>query len=199
MSSTPDSASAAARRRSRASDSALRILVENHRVFLRFLARRVGDRQTAEDILQEAFGRAITKIAGLRDDESAVAWFYRLLRNAVTDHFRRASVSSGALERFAAEVDVAVPAPEVRGEICRCVAWLAASLKPEYAEALKRVEVDGISVRAYAVERGISDSSAGVRVFRARAALRKQVLASCRTCADHGCVDCTCRSRGRST
>jgi len=197
--STLDSESGPAPQTSNASDAALQTLVENHRVFLRFLERRVGNRETAEDLLQEAFGRAITKIADLRDDESAMAWFYRLLRNAVIDHYRHAAVSSGALERFAAELDEAVPAPEVRGEICGCVARLATSLKPEYAEALRRVEIDGLSVKAYADEQRISASNAGVRVFRARAALRKQVVASCGTCAEHGCVDCTCGSRRRPT
>jgi len=179
----------------KASEAALQTLVENHRVFLRFLERRVRNRETAEDILQEAFGRAITSLGALRDEESAVAWFYRLLRNAVIDHYRRTAASSAAIERFAAELDDAVPPPEVRGEICRCVARLAPTLKPEYADALKRVEVDGLSVRAYAEEQGLSANNAGVRVFRARAALRKQVVASCGTCAEHGCTDCTCGSR----
>lgn len=173
-------------------EQALQILVENHRAFLRFVERRVRDRETAEDIVQEAFGKAITAVEGLRDEESAVAWFYRLLRNAVIDHYRRTAASSGALERFAAEVDEVVPAPEVRGEICRCVKQLAVTLKPEYAEALKRVEIDGISVKDYALEQGISPNNASVRLLRARQALRKQVVASCGTCAEHGCIDCTC-------
>jgi hypothetical protein len=29
-------------------------------------------------------------------------------------------------------------------------------------------------------------------VFRAREALRKQVAVSCGTCAEHGCLNCTC-------
>ena len=33
-------------------------LVENHRAFLAFLQNRVGRREVAEDILQEAFARA---------------------------------------------------------------------------------------------------------------------------------------------
>jgi DNA-directed RNA polymerase specialized sigma24 family protein len=33
------------------------VLLENHRRFLAFLERRVGDRAVAEDILQEAFVR----------------------------------------------------------------------------------------------------------------------------------------------
>ncbi len=187
-----DPTDAAQSRRGKTSDEALQILVQNHRAFLGFLERRVGSHETAEDLLQEAFGRAVTHLDGLRDKESAVAWFYRLLRNAVTDHYRRTAVSSGALERFAAELSEAVPAPEVRGEICGCVTRLTATLKPEYAEALKRVEIDGLSVKAYAEEQGISTNNAGVRVFRARDALRKQVVASCGTCAEHGCRDCTC-------
>nr|MBA3538947.1 RNA polymerase subunit sigma-70 [Deltaproteobacteria bacterium] len=62
----------------------------------------------------------------------------------------------------------------------------------EYADALRRIEVDGVSVKDYAEEAGISSSNAGVRVFRAREALRRQVARSCGTCATHGCLDCTC-------
>ena len=69
---------------------------------------------------------------------------------------------------------------------------LAATLKPEFSDALLRIELDGISVKDYATEAGISNSNAAVRVFRAREALRKQVARSCGTCADHGCLDCTC-------
>ena len=84
------------------------------------------------------------------------------------------------------------PDIEMRGAICQCVGALAATLKAEYAEALRTVEVEGIAVKDYAERAGISTSNAGVRVFRAREALRKQVARSCGTCADHGCLDCTC-------
>jgi RNA polymerase sigma-70 factor (ECF subfamily) len=74
------------------------------------------------------------------------------------------------------------------------VTRLADTLKPEYAAALRRIEVDGISVKAFAEEQGISTSNAAVRVFRAREALRRQLAVSCGTCAEHGCVSCTCES-----
>src|SRR5688572_24291795 len=61
-------------------------LVANHREFLAFVQRRVGDRAQAEEILQEAFVRSIAKADTIRD--SAVAWFYRVLRNAIIDHQR---------------------------------------------------------------------------------------------------------------
>jgi RNA polymerase sigma factor (sigma-70 family) len=172
--------------------ASLATLVENHRAFLRFLERRVGSKETAEDLLQEAFGRAITHLSTLRDGESAVAWFYRLLRNAVIDHYRRTAAAGSALERFAADLDESVPPPEVADQVCACVARLAATLKPEYADALNEIDVKGTPVKDYAATHGLTANNAGVRVFRARQALRSQVIASCGTCADHGCLDCSC-------
>ena len=174
-------------------------LVDNHRQFLGFLERRLGDRAIAEDILQDAFVKSIEKGVHVRDQSSAVSWFYRMLRNAIIDHHRRSGTRNRALEGLARELEGAVePPPELHEAICGCVSRLATTLKPEYAEALRRIEIDGASVQDFAAEAGISANNAAVRVFRARDALRKQVKASCRTCADHGCVDCTCGSRKNS-
>lgn len=168
-------------------------LVESHRTFLGFLERRLGDRTLAEDILQDAFVKSIERGADLRDDEAAVAWFYRMLRNAVVDHDRRDSARGRALEGLAREMRDAIEPPhEMHGAICGCIGRLARTLKPEYASAIERVEVDGASMQTYAEEHGISANNAAVRVFRAREALRKQVRASCGTCAEHGCMECSC-------
>jgi RNA polymerase sigma factor (sigma-70 family) len=171
----------------------IRALVENRREFLGFLERRVGRRDLAEDILQEAFARGLDKLETLRDDEAVVAWFYRALRNATVDHHRRAQVADRALSRFAEEITTTEePNETVHAEACRCVLRLADTLKPEYADALRRVEVEGASVKSFADEQGITTNNAAVRLFRAREALRRQVAASCGSCATHGCTACTC-------
>lgn len=175
------------------SSEAVAALVANHRAFLAFLERRVGSRAIAEDILHEAFVKGMERGGSLLADESAVAWFYRMLRNAVVDHYRRGAASARKVEAFARELETRDDSV-VRAEVCQCIATLTAALKPEYAEALKRVEIDGLSVKSYAEEAGISANNAGVRVFRARDALRREVARSCGTCADHGCLDCSCES-----
>jgi len=165
--------------------AATQALVENHRAFLGFLEKRVGSRALAEDLLQDAFAKGLDRLDELREGESTVAWFYRVLRNAVIDHWRRSDVKARRLETFAAELRDAVEAPpEVLAVACQCVNRLAVALKPEYAEALRRIEVDGVSVKDFAAEVGISPGNAAVRVFRARDALRKQVVRSCGTCAE---------------
>ena len=178
-----------------AEPDAISRLVDNHRNFLGFLERRVGSRAVAEDILQDAFTRSLDKVAGLRKEESAVAWFYRVLRNAVMDHRRRCAADDRKLEAFATELEAnSDPGDGLRGAICRCVSELSGTLKPEYAEALRRVELDGVPVKDFAREAGITSGNAAVRIFRAREALRRQVVRSCGTCAEHGCFDCTCGS-----
>ena len=170
-------------------------LVSNHREFLGFLQRRVGNLAEAEDILQTAFVRGVEHADSLRDGESVVAWFYRSLRNAVVDHHRRRGAAVRAMDGFARELDGTVEPPvEVIEVVCSCVKTLSDTLKPEYASALRRIEVDGLSVQEYAKEIGIEANNAAVRVYRAREALRKRVLASCGTCAEHGCLNCTCDS-----
>ena len=47
---------------------------------------------------------------------------------------------------------------------------------------------------AFAASAGITPNNAGVRLHRARRALRRQTLAFCRACAEHGCLDCSCAS-----
>jgi RNA polymerase sigma-70 factor (ECF subfamily) len=179
------------------SPDVVRSLVANHRQFLAFLESKLGNRALAEDILQEAFVRGVARAGSLEHEESAVAWFYRILRNAVIDHHRRRAATDRKLEAFAAELELEVPADDTHTSVCQCVRELASTLKPEYADALRRVEVDGVAVKDYAAEAGITSNNAAVRVFRAREALKKQVVRSCGSCAEHGCLDCTCRAAPR--
>ena len=173
----------------------LSILVDNHREFLRYLERRVGDRALAEDILQDAFAKVMDRPEQAPADEAIVPWFYRTLRNAAIDQFRRRGAATRAVEAFARELEThTAPEPELESEICACVTRLAGTLKPEYAEALQAIDVAGTPVKTFAEQHGLTAGNAGVRVFRAREALKKRLLESCGTCAEHGCADCSCRA-----
>lgn len=183
---------------SRGEQDPVDVLVDNHRAFLRYLERRTGDRALAEDILQDAFGKVLASPERAPRGEAIVPWFYRTLRNAAVDRFRRIGAENRAFEAFARELDgQSAPPAELEGEICRCVSRLAATLKPEYAEVLDAVEIAGVPVRTFAERKGLSSTNAAVRVHRARQALKKRVAESCGTCADHGCLDCSCRGRSR--
>jgi RNA polymerase sigma-70 factor (ECF subfamily) len=184
----------------RDTDAVISTLLANHRRFLSFLEARVGSRHDAEEILQSAFVRSLQKANEIRDSENAVAWFYRLLRNAVVDYYRSNSANLRSLETFArhlSESDEYVD-PAVERVICECVGELVAVLKPEDADLITRVDLQGADVTSVADSLGITPGNARVRLHRARAALRHEVERTCRTCATHGCLDCTCSTQGSS-
>jgi RNA polymerase sigma-70 factor (ECF subfamily) len=175
----------------------IRVLTDNHRRFLTFLERRVGSREAAEDILQDAFVRTLPRRERFDDERSILAWFYRILRNAVVDRYRKQGLEQ---RLFAAEEDgrqVPDPAsedPELFEEVCRCVRELVDTLKPEYAEAIRHVDLEGGSVTALAAAAAITPNNAAVRLHRAHQALRRQVARICGTCATHACMDCRCNT-----
>ena len=174
------------------SPEAIAKLVHGHREFLSFLERRVESKAVAEDILQSAFARGLERGAGV-DDEKVVAWFYRVLRNAVVDHYRQRSTAERVTEAWTREFpDVQEPEAELRQEICQCVASLLETLKPEYREALQIVDLQEGTLKDLAQQSGITAENAAVRVHRARAALRRQIEQACGTCSVHGCLDCSC-------
>ncbi|WP_394839030.1 sigma-70 family RNA polymerase sigma factor [Pendulispora rubella] len=179
------------------SDERLRVLLQERARLLAFVERRVGSREMAEEILQEAFVRGVEKIAAVRDDESVVAWFYRLLRNAIIDRRRRHVATERVQSELAREWEALAEANEPdereRGEICTCMSGLVDTLKPEYESAIRTVDLGGGTVADLARANGISAGNAAVRLHRARQALGQRLRVTCGACAEHGCLDCGCR------
>lgn len=176
----------------------LETLSQHYDAFRAFVKRRVPDPGLAEDLLHDVFERGINRAHTLRDEGAVLAWFYRSLRNAVVDQHRRHDTARRALDAFAAEIEAFPSIADGPTEApCPCIARAQAALRPEYAHALKRIEIDGLSVKDFAGETGITAGNAAVRVHRARAALRSQLGETCGPNAKLCCGSCNC-APGRS-
>lgn len=169
-------------------------ITAHHSEFLRFIAARVGEPSAAEDILQSAYVKALEHGSQLRDEETVVAWFYRILRNAITDHYRRRSARSKAHELFGADAPTSYEA-ELEQKVCACISDVIGDLKIEYREAIEHVDLAGESVESFALLQNTTANNASVRLHRARRAVAKQLVQVCGVCAEHKCLDCTCRKR----
>src|ERR671923_2404690 len=78
-----------------------------------FLAYRTGDRALAEDLLADAFERALRARRGFdRRRGSEKTWLYAIALNLLRDHARRAAAEGRAVER-AAHAPVGPPGPGV--------------------------------------------------------------------------------------
>lgn len=168
-------------------------LLKARREFLSFIRRRVPSAELAEDILQTAYLRAVQHSGSLHSGESSTAWFYRILRNAVIDFYRRRTVEDRALDAWAAELVTTVQ-PDVltRDIVCQCIAQVLPSLKASYAQALAEIDLAEGTLATYAAQHGITLANATVRIHRARKALKQRLLETCGACALHACLDCNC-------
>jgi RNA polymerase sigma-70 factor (ECF subfamily) len=174
-------------------DHLVAALADNYRQFSSFLQRRVGNQADVEEILQSAFARSIEKSDEIRDGKSVVAWFYRLLRNAVIDHYRHRHAERHALVReLRMRTEFDNPEPAVERAICRCFIHLLPTLKHDYRVLLRRVDLEGASIAEVSSESGLTANNTRVKLHRARTTLRRRLELHCGGCAEQGCLDCGC-------
>lgn len=173
----------------------MRTLVERRGQFLLYLQNRLSDRDEAEDFLQDFYVRVLTKADQIRDRGSTVAWLYTVLKSMLADRYRRKASERNALQLLAANQIATAPVQDVTLDevqdfdrtTCTCFYHLLPALKPEYADALSRVELAELSPAEAARDIGITAGNMRVRLHRARRALRKALERSCGGCREHGC------------
>lgn len=182
------------------SNLTLQTLLDRRERFLAFVQSRVDDRSLAEDILQVAYIRALEQSGTLRQDESAVAWFYTVLRNAVIDHYRHHTSEAAAMDRWVSELNLTNTEPSTadipaRTFVCGCIEVVLPTLRPAYAEILREVDLADASLADFAHRHKLTPGNAAVRAHRARAALRRELARTCGACSVHACLDCVCKTR----
>ena len=168
-------------------------LVKNREALLGFIRSKVGDDALAEDILQDSLLKALRSAPDLEDEDKLVSWFYRIIRNAITDAYRRHAAAAKRLEQYALEQPDAPPPPEEAAVLCSCFEDLLPTLKPEYAELIEAMDLGEADTEEMTERLDITPNNLKVRHYRARQQLRERLEETCRTCAEHGCVDCTCK------
>ena len=174
------------------------VLTEHHTQFLRFLQKRLGDRDEAEDVLQDFYIRVLKKANQIRGKSSIIAWLYVVLKSVLADHFRRKSAERRVHQLMVAEWRAIPPQQEMlaAGEedfdriACTCFYRLLPTLKREYADALLRVDLEQRSPGDVARALGITAGNMRVRLHRARRTLKEALERSCQQCRAHDCFDC---------
>jgi RNA polymerase sigma factor (sigma-70 family) len=183
-------------RRSKPSDRALWNTLNTSRdKFLGFLRGRISDPQVVEDLLQQSLLQALKAEGDLKNKENVVSWFYRILQNALIDYYRhRASDrrKAEALERELRDVKEFLP-QETKKAVCQCMHGLLPAMNPDYAQLVDRLDLKDEEPGKVARDLGITKNNLTVRLHRARKALKKSLQSACGSCAEHGCLDCSCK------
>jgi len=138
-----------------------------HQPLVRYLTRRLGDRDWAEEIAQETFLRALRQVS----ITSERSWLFAVATNLVRDDARRAQRQRRRLELLAAEerervVEVEVTSMEREEE--RAFARKAVDALAERDRLALLMREEGLDYDEIAVALGITRSSVGTTLSRAR-------------------------------
>jgi len=148
-------------------DTAERLFVTYHATLVRYLTRRLGDRDWAEEVAQETFVRALRQETIVNER----AWVFAVAHNLVRDGARRDARNRRHLELMAAEQrEAQEPEPEQtadRAEQLRMARQALASLTERDRQALLLKE-EGLDYQEIADVLGIEKSSVGTTLSRAR-------------------------------
>lgn len=170
-------------------NAAVRLIIQLHNRRLYRIARCVvRDDGEAEDVLQEAYGRAFAKLAQFRGDSSLATWLSRIVLNVARGRMRRrhATVELAAVDDRQRSRGQAVPAapatspidPErglAQREILSKIERAIDNLPSHLRTVLIARAVEGMSVKETAELLGIRPETVSTRLHRARRLLREAI------------------------
>jgi len=125
-----------------------------------------------EDIMQEVFLKAITKLKTLRDETRARSWLLKIARRMCVDYYRQHSSSEPVPDDLPAPSD---PADEHISRLHKAISRL-----PEgYREPITLYYLDGRKCASVARTLGISEDAVRSRLVRARLRLHQILSGEC--------------------
>ncbi|HUZ73776.1 MAG TPA: RNA polymerase sigma factor [Stellaceae bacterium] len=172
--------------------TAFRILVATHHAAMtRFARAIVGDAAAAEDVVQEAWLKAIRGISGFEGRSSLRTWLLSIVRNEAINRRRkdaREPVSEGIdnlADRFDSDDGWYLPrrvrsldTPEAllsAKEIQAVIDKTLEKIRPAERACFNLVNLDGLSYEGVCGVLGISASNARVSCYRTRQRLRTAI------------------------
>lgn len=156
---------------------------ERGRGFLAWARRHAPDAATAEDILQDAFIRALANVDALSPFEDLAAWIFSAMRNRLFDLWRgegarrragAVDLPEAVLEEVATEAELDQQDRLQRDEILAALEVAIEALPAPQREVIQAQALDGVAFRELAEATGVSIDTL---MARKRYAIRKLAAA----------------------
>ena len=156
----------------------------------RLAVRMTGNREDAEEALQDAFWNVIRKIDTFRGEAAFGSWVYRIVTNAAYQKLRRRAQKGAEIplddvlpvfdqdgRHASAITDWSSSADDValRRELRDVLGSAIAELPPDYRAAIVLRDVEGMSTIEVAEALGITVATVKTRTHRARLRLRQRL------------------------
>ncbi len=148
-----------------------------HEGLLGFIRRRVGAADMAEDVLQDVFVKAHSRLDTLANADRIQSWLYRIARNTIIDYHRTRKSAEPLPDEVAEQLEH--DNDEEWRELGKCVLPMIKTLPEGYREAILLSEIDGLPLKEVAERLNLSLPGAKSRVQRGRERLKRAFLDCC--------------------
>ncbi len=149
----------------------------------RYILGMVRDAGEAEDLTQETFLRAHSRLDTLRDPNAARGWLYRVATNACLDHLRR-RVPEVPMDGERASAAPSAQEMTERKETSACVQRCLDFLSDRYRAVLLLHEIHGLTAPEIAELLGVETGAVKIRLHRARRKLQQLMEYGCAVSED---------------
>lgn len=146
---------------------------------LGYLRHRLADADTANDVLQDVFVKAMRHGQGFCTLDNPRAWLFQVARNTLVDRLRASHdhepLPEGDGEPAAPHDDPPAPVDA----LATCLERTMAELSADDAAVLAACDLAGQTLRDFAQSQGLSLPAAKSRLLRARQRLRDRLTTVC--------------------
>lgn len=167
-------------------DAAFAVLYNRYRLpIYRFLARKMGNINRAEDITQEVFIAVVQHAQEWREEASVKTYLYRIAFNRAISEFRRSEHKVMVAEKNHDPEDGPPPKEAVssdspaenyeRGERARLVREALQEIEPEYRDAILLKEYENLKYEEIAEILNVAVGTVKSRIFRGKMELKKRL------------------------
>ena len=155
---------------------------------LNFARSKLNNKELAADVVQESLLKALKARQTLKDETNIRAWLYSILRNTITDLYRKQTKN----KQETLNPDTVYSTDEIDQIACTCMEKLIPSLNKDYAVLIRELELKRTPTQELAKHLNLSANALKVKRHRARQQLKQRLEETCNLCAKHGCLNCTC-------
>jgi len=149
----------------------------------RYLERLVGNRGTADDLLQDTLLKIARALPEFEGRSSVKTWAFTIATRVATDHFRRPHSRAQMIEidetAPAQVLDAEIDQRLVIDEMSSCVRGVIDTLPEDYRTALVLHDLEGHTAAQVAEIAGCSLATAKIRIHRSRRRLKEALNEEC--------------------
>ena len=146
-----------------------------------FIRNQTHNSDITDDLLQEVFIKIHQHLSQLQDEERLAGWVFQIARNTVLNYFRdkKNHLPQENDEYLNNLEETYFNENELNAMVANWLESFRKELDPKYEEALRLVDIEGLSQVQLAEKLGISVSGAKSRVQRGREQLKQKLMDCC--------------------